>query len=233
MVHNQDITRPPKDMIQALKDIGAATVASTLGHMGFKNPHMIGPLAQNRGKSVVGPALTLRFMPQRPDLFSEGEYADLQTQLHRHVLYHAQEGDVVVVDARADMSAGVFGDMMATFFKGRGGAGIVIDGCMRDRPNVEALDLPLWLRGWTPNYHVQTSIYPDAVNVPIACGNVTVIPGDIIVADDDGAVVLPVSMAKAVIEDAQKHPRMGSVFAREADAGCAVAALLPAAPRRE
>ena len=112
---------------------------------------------------------------------------------------------MVVVDERGDMSSGIFGDMMSTYFKGRGGAGIVIDGCMRDRPNVEKLDLPLWLRGWTPNYHVQTSIYPNAVNVPIACGGVTVIPGDIIVADDDGAVVLPVAMARQVIDEAQKH----------------------------
>ncbi|MGO6983116.1 ribonuclease activity regulator RraA [Rhizobium leguminosarum] len=205
MTHTSDITRPPKELIDALKEIGAATVAGTLGHMGFRNPHMVGPVPQNRGKSIVGPALTLQFMPQRPDLFTEGEYADPETQLHRHVLYHAQEGDVVVVDARGDMSSGVFGDMMSTYFKGRGGAGIVIDGCMRDRPNVEKLDLPLWLRGWTPNYHVQTSIYPNAVNVPIACGGVTVIPGDIIVADDDGVAVLPVAMASKVIEESKKH----------------------------
>jgi regulator of RNase E activity RraA len=205
MTHPPDITRPPKNMIEALKEIGAATIAGTLGHMGFRNPHMVGPVPQNHGKSIVGPALTLQFMPQRPDLFTEGEYADPETQLHRHVLYQAQEGDVVVVDARGDMSSGVFGDMMSTYFKGRGGAGIVIDGCMRDRPNVEKLDLPLWLRGWTPNYHVQTSIYPNAVNVPIACGGVTVIPGDIIVADDDGVVVVPATMASAVIKESQKH----------------------------
>jgi regulator of RNase E activity RraA len=205
MIQTSDITRPSKDLIDALKGIGAATVAGTLGHMGFRNPHMVGPVAQNHGKSIVGPALTLQFMPQRPDLFSEGEYADPETQLHRHVLYHAQPGDVVVVDARGDMSSGVFGDMMSTYFKGRGGAGIVIDGCMRDRPNVEKLDIPTWLRGWTPNYHVQTSIYPAAVNVPIACGGVSVIPGDIIIADDDGVVVLPVSMAAKVIEDSRHH----------------------------
>jgi regulator of RNase E activity RraA len=160
---------------------------------------------QTKGKSIVGPALTLQFLPQRPDLFSEGEYADPETQLHRHVLYHVQEGDVVVVDARGDMSSGVFGDMMSTYFRGRGGAGIVIDGCMRDRPNVEKLDLSLWLKGWTPNYHVQTGIYPNAVNVPIACGGVTVIPGDIIMADDDGVIVLPVSMAQEVIEHSREH----------------------------
>jgi regulator of RNase E activity RraA len=208
------ITRPSKDIINALKDIGTATVAGTLGHMGFKNPHMVGPVPQTHGKSIVGPAVTLQFLPQRPDLFAEGEYADPETQLHRHVLYQVEAGDVVVVDARGDMSSGVFGDMMSTYFKGRGGAGIVIDGCMRDRPNVEKLDLALWLRGWTPNYHVQTSIYPNAVNVPIACGGVTVVPGDIIMADDDGVIVLPPSMAEKVIADAQEHHEW-EVFSRE------------------
>lgn len=205
MIQTPDIVRPPKSVIERLRPLGAATVAGTLGHMGIRRPHMVGPVSWNRGKTVVGPALTLQFMPQREDLFNEGEYADPELQLHRHVLYHAQEGDIVVVDARGNMSSGVFGDMMSTYFKGRGGAGIVIDGCMRDWPNVQKLDLPVWLRGWTPNYHVQTDIYPFAVNVPVACGGVTVIPGDIIVADDDGAVVVPVAMAEEVIAKAGEH----------------------------
>jgi len=205
MIKTADITRPPKHLIEGLRTLGAATVAGTLGHMGFRNPHMTGILPQTKGKSICGPALTLQCLPQRPDLFSEGEYADPETQLHRHVLYHVQEGDVVVVDARGDMRSGIFGDMMSTYFKGRGGAGIIIDGVMRDRPNVEKLDLSLWLKGWSPNYHVQNDIYPNAVNVTIACGGVTVVPGDIIVADDDGAVVVPVSMAERVIEEGQKH----------------------------
>ena len=208
------IQRPSKEVINALEDIGTATAAGSLSHMGFRNPHMLGPVPQTKGKSIVGPALTLQFMPQRPDLFSEGEYANPETQLHRHVLYQVEEGDVVVVDARGDMSSGVFGDMMSTYFRGRGGAGIVIDGVMRDRPNVEKLDLALWLRGWTPNYHVQVSIYPSAVNVPIACGGVTVIPGDIIMADDDGVIVVPQSMAAKVIADSQEHAEW-EVFSRE------------------
>jgi len=205
MIKTADINRPPKHLIEGLRNLGAATVAGTLGHMGFRNPHLTGILPQTKGKSICGPALTLQCLPQRPDLFSEGEYSDPETQLHRHVLYHVQEGDVVVVDARGDMRSGIFGDMMSTYFKGRGGAGIIIDGVMRDRPNVEKLDLALWLKGWSPNYHVQTDIFPYAVNVTIACGGVTVVPGDIIVADDDGAVVVPVSMAERVIEDGQKH----------------------------
>ena len=205
MTKGAEILRPSKHLIEGLKDLGAATIAGTLGHMGFRNPHMTGILPQTKGKSICGPALTLQCLPQRPDLFSDGEYSDPETQLHRHVLYHVQEGDVVVVDARGDMRSGIFGDMMSTYFKGRGGAGIIIDGVMRDRPNVEKLDLALWLKGWSPNYHVQTDIYPNAVNVTIACGGVTVVPGDIIVADDDGAVVVPVSMAEKVMEDGQKH----------------------------
>jgi regulator of RNase E activity RraA len=209
-----EFKRPSKEVIAALKDIGTATVAGSLGHAGFRNPHMVGPVSQYPGKSIVGPALTLQFMPQRPDLFSEGEYADPETQLHRHVLYEVEEGDVVVVDARGDMTSGVFGDMMSTYFKGRKGAGIVMDGVMRDKPNVDKLDLAIWLRGWTPNYHVQTGIFPAAVNVPVSCGGVMVIPGDIIMADDDGVVVLPQSMAEKVIEDSKKHAEW-EVFSRE------------------
>jgi regulator of RNase E activity RraA len=167
---------------------------------------MQGPVSWSPGKAIAGPALTLQFLPKREDLYGEGEYADPEKQLHRHVLYHVQAGDVVVVDARGDMTAGVFGDMMSTYFKGRGGAGMVIDGCLRDYPNLKKLDIPLWIRGWTPNFHTQTGLMPFAVNVPIACGGVTVVPGDIIVADDDGAVVVPVALAHEVIDKAhQQH----------------------------
>ena len=173
--------------------------------MGLRNCYMVGPTAWTKGRSVAGPALTLKMLPKREDLLEEGEYVDVEKQLHRHVLYQVEKGDVVVVDARGDLTSGIFGDMMLTYFKGRGGVGVVVDGCIRDYPNVKRLDLGLWLNGLTPNYHVQTEIVPFAVNVPIACGNVLVMPGDIIVADDDGVVVVPVAMAEQVIEEANKH----------------------------
>ena len=153
----------------------------------------------------MGPALTLQFMPKREDLHGTGEYVGPERQLHRHVLYHTQPGDVVVVDARGDMASGIFGEMMLTYFKGRGGIGVVIDGCIRDYPAVQELGLGLWLRGVTPNFHVQTNIFPFAVNVPIACGNVLVMPGDIIVADDDGAVVVPIGLAPELLRKASEH----------------------------
>jgi regulator of RNase E activity RraA len=205
MIKTNDITRPPAQWCAALREIGAATVSSTLFYMGVRCPFMSGPVSWTRGKAVAGPALTLQFMPKREDLYGEGEYTDPERQLHRHVLYHTQPGDIVVVDARGDMRSGIFGEMMLTYFKGRGGAGVVIDGCIRDYPNVKSIDVGLWLRGITPNFHTQTDIIPFAVNGPVACGGVLVMPGDIIVADDDGAVVVPVALAEKVIAEASVH----------------------------
>ena len=95
--------------------------------------------------------------------------------------------------------------MMLTYFKGRGGIGAVIDGCIRDYPRVQRLGLGLWLRGVTPNFHTQTGLMPFAVNVPIACGDTLVMPGDIIVADEDGAVVVPIKLAEELIRQASVH----------------------------
>ena len=158
-----------------------------------------------KGRSIAGPALTLQFMPKREDLYGTNEYDDPEKQLHRHVLYHAQEGDIVVVDARGDMASGVFGEMMLTYFAGRGGAGVIIDGCIRDSVKAFDLDLGFWIRGVTPNYHTQTNIVPFGVNVPIACGNALVIPGDIIIADDDGVVAVPIAMAEELLKRASEH----------------------------
>ena len=205
MSETADIQRPPQELIDALADIGSATASGELYRLGIRNAQLAGLRANTPGKSVVGPALTLQFMPKREDLYSVDEYSDPEKQLHRHALYHTQPGDIVVVDARGDISSGVFGDMMLTFFKGRGGIGVVVDGCIRDFPKVQKLDLGMWLRGVTPNFHTQTNICPFAVNVPIACGGTLVEPGDIIVADDDGAVVVPIALAPELIAKATEH----------------------------
>jgi regulator of RNase E activity RraA len=205
MIETPDIVRPPRELIEGLAHIGSATTAGELNRLGIHDAHIRGPVPRTPGKSVVGPALTLQFMPKREDIYGEGEYTDREKQLHRHCLYHTRPGDIVVVDARGDLGSGVFGDMMLTYFKGRGGIGVVIDGCIRDFPKVQRLDIGLWLRGTTPNFHTQTNIFPYAVNVPIACSNVLVMPGDLIVADDDGAVVVPIQLAPELLKRASEH----------------------------
>ena len=205
MTHTPDITRPDPALVAAFEGLGSATCSAELHRLGIRNTHLKGLTSRLPGKSVAGPALTLQFMPMREDVYEDDEYGDPETQLHRHVMYHAKEGDVIVVDARSDMESGIFGEMMMTYFAGRGGRGVVIDGCLRDWSNIEVIGLGCWIRGLTPNYHTQRGIFPYAVNVPVACGGCYVAPGDIIVADDDGAVVVPISMAKKLLERASKH----------------------------
>ncbi|MFC6082783.1 RraA family protein [Sphaerisporangium aureirubrum] len=205
MIETHDIVRPEGELVAGLQAIGSATASSELNRLGVRSAHIRGPVAHTPGVCVAGPALTLQFMPKREDLYPVDEYADPEKQLHRHVLYHTRPGDIVVVDARGDMGSGVFGEMMMLYFKSRGGAGVVVDGCVRDIGKVRDLGLGLWVRGATPNFHSQTGIFPTAVNVPVACGDTVVMPGDIIVADDDGAVVVPIKLAPALLAAASTH----------------------------
>ena len=115
-----DIERPDPSLIDALRGIGSATASGELAKLGVRSAHLVGPLPRLEGASIVGPAITLQFLPKREDLHKPGEYSGPERQLHRHALYHTQPGDIVVVDARGDMTSGVFGDMMLT--SSRGGA---------------------------------------------------------------------------------------------------------------
>ncbi len=193
--------RIDQGLIERLREIGTANIAGTLAKKGIRNPHMAGLTPFNPGKSVAGQAVTLQFMPKREDLHWGDEYAaSPERELHRKAIIACEPGDIVVVDARGSLSSGVFGEMMLTSFKARGGQGVVIDGCIRDFPEVQQIDLGLWLRGVTPNFHTQTDIFPHAVNAPIACAGVFVAPGDVIVADDDGAVLVPIALAAEIAQ---------------------------------
>ncbi len=199
--------RPERSKIEALKEIGSATISAELKHMaGIRNSHIVGPVSQEKGRVIGGPAITLQFMPIREDYYNDAdEYQDVEQQLHRHALYLAEAGDVVVVDARGDLQSGVFGEMMLTYFQGKGGEGIVVDGVIRDSQPALETGRGMWVRGFTPNYHIQTGIFPFSVNSPISCGGRLVFPGDIIIADDDGAVVLPLQYVDEMIAHAGTH----------------------------
>jgi len=208
------IDRPARALLDGLARVGSATASSELYKMGIRNPFISGPTPHTRGKAIAGPAITLQFMPKREDLYGDDEYTDREKQLHRHALYHVEAGDIVVVDARGDMDSGIFGEMMLTYFAGKGGAGMVIDGVIRDAAKAFKLDIGFWIRGTTPNFHTQTRLMPHAVNVPIACGGTYVKPGDIIIADDDGAVCVPIAYAPALLEAGSHHAEWED-FSRE------------------
>ena len=141
-IRTRDIKRPPQSLLASLAQIGSATATSELKRLGIRNAFIQGPVSMTPGVSIVGPALTLQFMPKREDLYPDAEYVEPEQQLHRHVLYHTKPGDIVVVDARGDLNSGVFGEMMMTYFRGRGGLGVVIDGAIRNPGRTEPSDKP-------------------------------------------------------------------------------------------
>ena len=133
------IDRIAQSTLDLLREIGAATIAGALARKGIRNPHMVGLTPFNPGKTVSGQAVTLQFMPKREDVHWGDEYAAApERELHRHAIMACQPGDIVVVDARSSLASGVFGEMMLTSFKARGGEAIVIDGCIRDFPGSPA-----------------------------------------------------------------------------------------------
>jgi regulator of RNase E activity RraA len=206
--------RPDPALIRQLHAVSSATAAATMHKMGVRQTFIQGPVPRQPGAKVVGPAVTLQFMPQRDDVATgvAQEHVEKFSALWA-VFETVEAGDVLVVQAFGDPYTGCMGDMLTTYFKGRGGIGIVVDGCIRDWPKVRQLGVPVWTRGFTPNYASQTHLFPWAYNVPIACSQVLVLPGDIIIADDDGAVLVPTQLAPLVLERTLEHEEW-EVFSR-------------------
>jgi regulator of RNase E activity RraA len=214
-IRGPDFARPDPQLIEKLWNVSSATASAMLHQMGIRQTYIQGPTAMQAGKKIVGPAVTLQFMPQREDIASgiSQEHSERASALWS-VLDAVERGDVLAIQAYGDPYTGCLGEMLVTYFKGRGGTGIVVDGYIRDWPKVQALDVPMWTRGSTPNYASQTSLYPWAYNVPIACSRVLVLPGDIMIADNDGAVIVPANMAPIIAEHSLDHEDW-EAFSRE------------------
>lgn len=206
--------RPGKDILEKLRDVSSATASAMLHKMGIRQTFIKGPLPRVPGAKVVGSAVTLQFMPQREDVASgvRQEHAEKVSALWS-VFETVEPGDILVVQAWGDMYTGCMGEMLATYFKTRGGIGIVVDGCVRDWPRIQEIGVPLWTVGFTPNYASQSTLFPWAYNVPVAVSRVLVLPGDIIIADDDGAVVVPAKLAETVAQATLEHEEW-EVFSR-------------------
>jgi regulator of RNase E activity RraA len=205
-IHGQAPARPDPDLIRQLYAVSSATASALLHKVGIRHTFIHGPTTRQPGAKVVGPAVTLQFMPQREDIASGAsqEYAERSSALW-HVLDTVEAGDVLAIQAFGDARTGCLGEMLITYFHGRGGIGIVVDGAIRDWPKVQQIDVALWTTGFTPNYASQSGLFPWAYNVPIACGGVLVLPGDIIIADDDGAVLIPTRLAPFILQQTLDH----------------------------
>ncbi len=200
------VTRPDAGLLADLHRVSSATASAMLHRMGLRNSFMAGITARKPGSKVVGPAVTLAFMPQREDIASGlGQEQTEKRSALWAVFESVQPGDVLCIQAFGDPYTGCVGEMLTTYFGGRGGAGLIVDGCIRDWPQISHLEVPVWTRGFTPNYASQSRLFPFAFNVPVACSQVTILPGDVIIADDDGAVMVPQQMIQDVLDHTLHH----------------------------
>ena len=212
---------------RALAGVTTATLTTVLLKKGLRNVWIRGalPLAERLPARVVGRAFTLRFVPAREDLATPASWASPMST--RAAIEAMPAGAVAVVDAMATTAAGIFGDILCARMKKRGVAGLVTDGVVRDLAGVLGTALPVWCRG---------SAAPASVNgltfvgwqEPIGCGGVAVLPNDVIVADGDGAVVVPAELVADVVAAAVEQERLEGWIMREVDTGVALPGLYPA-----
>lgn len=186
-VVNEEIERPDPALIAGFRRHDAAKVGDAMAGHGIAH-HAIKPLAA--GMRVCGPAVTVLTRPG--DALFVQKAADV-----------AAPGDVIVCDAGGGCEAAVIGERIGFYMQRRGIAGFVVDGAVRDKPGLLELGFPTFARAVTPR--IYGSLGPGAINVPIQCGGIPVFPGDLIIGDDDGLVVVPAADTARVLALADEH----------------------------
>ena len=214
------------DAIAALGSITTATITTVLLKHGLRNVWMRGPQATRPDAGrLIGPAFTLRFVPAREDLATPAAWASPTST--RAAIEAMPVGCVAVVDAMGITDAGIFGDILCARMARRGVAALVTDGVVRDAAGVAATGLPVWCAGRAAPPSVAGLTFV-GWQQPIGCGGVAVFPDDVIVADADGAVVIPAAMLDTVLAEAPEQERLEAWIMREVDRGVALPGLYPA-----
>ncbi len=215
-----------------LETVSTATLTTILLKRGLRNVFIHGVYKINPdAPRLVGPAFTLRYIPAREDIDHLGVFAD-RTHPQRRAIEECPPGHVLVMDSRRDCSAASAGAILVTRLYMRGAAGIVTDGGFRDSPDIAELPFAA--------YHAAPSAPTNLIrhhaldiNQPIGCGDVPVYPGDILVGDDEGVVVIPAAMAKEVAEEAVEQTAFEDFVEDRVRSGRGIFGLYPPDPEAE
>ena len=206
-----------------LLEAPTAGLSSQLRKRGHHSCFVDGVAANIPGSKIVGTAKTLRFVPFREDLFaSHGGGYNAQKRAFDAV----EEGEVIVIEARGDATTGTLGDILALRARARGAAAVVTDGGVRDFDAVAEIGLPVFSQGAHPSVLGRKHV-PWDVDVTISCGGATVQPGDIIVGDGDGVIVIPPALAEEVADAALAQEVEDAWIAEQVAAGHPVDGLFP------
>ncbi len=213
---------------QKLMGVSTATIATALFKRGLRNQMIQGvlPVGAPKDRNMVGPAYTLRYMPAREDL-NRIEVFQNPEHPQRKGVEACPPGHVFVIDSRKDPRAASAGSILATRLMVRGCAGIVTDGGFRDSADIGRLDMP--------SYHVRPSAptnltFHQAIdlNVPIGCGDAPVFPGDVIVGDSDGVIVIPAEIADEIADETVEMTAFEDFVTEEVRGGRSIVGLYPA-----
>src|SRR5260221_3346686 len=213
------------EAIKPLSHVPTAPITTVLLKKGLRNVWLRGSRPLRPGqKRLVGPAFTLRFVPAREDLATPESWSSPIST--RTAIEAMPESCIAVVDAMGITDAGIFGDILCARMVKRGVAALVTDGGVRDPEGVLGTGLPVWCVGdaWPPLVDGLTFV---GWGEPIGCGGVAVFPNDIVVADQDGAVLIPQAFLDLILAEGAEQERMEAWIVNEVNNGAALPGLYP------
>ena len=212
-------------VVEILSGITTATLTTLLLKKGLRNVWLRGARPLRAGQPrLIGRAFTLRFVPAREDLATPESWSSPIST--RAAIEDMPAGCIAVVDAMGVSDAGIFGDILCARMHKRGVAALVTDGVVRDQAGVLGTGLPVWCSGAAAPPSVAGLTFVDWQR-PIACGGVAVFPGDVVVVDDDGAVLIPAALLEDMLLLAPEQERLESWIMGEVDKGAALPGLYP------
>ena len=208
-----------------LEGVTTATLTTVLLKKGLRNVWIRGAFPQQPGqKRLAGTAFTLRFVPSREDLATPASWASPKST--RGAVEAMPPGAIAVADAMGVSHAGIFGDILCARMAKRGVGALITDGVMRDLEGVLATKLPLWCAGFAAPPSVAGLTFV-GWEEPIACGGVAIFPGDAIVADKDGAVVIPQALLADVVGESVEQEAEEAWIVKEVEKGTPLPGLYP------
>lgn len=216
---------PRPELTARLAAIGTPTLSSQLIKHGLRSSYLVGPSRLVGDGAICGPAFTLRFVPGREDKTVPGSYG--WPGALPAAIDAAPAGSVVVIDARGHQGAGTVGDIFADRLRLQGVKGIVSDGVVRDLPGLRQVGLPVWASGTSSPPSIGGLSFA-GWGEPIGCGDAAIWPGDLIVADEDGVLVIPPSLAEEIAAGGEKQNRFEVWVQKRVAAGAQLVGLYPA-----
>ena len=213
-----------QDIIDLLTVPSTATLTSVMRQLSITNTFMHRVVPLRPDMRMAGPAFTLRYIPARQDL-DPGTIDNLQ-DVQRIGIEEIGQGQVLVIDARGDTRAGTMGSILATRIYQRGAVAVVTDGAFRDSPIIAEIGIPAYAVAMNANTN-KTIHHPSEIQVPVACGEVAVVPGDIIIGDGEGVVVVPTSIAEKVAEMAVAMEEKEDFLMEKIRAGASIVGIYP------